>query len=80
MYVLFDSLNKIDEAETDTPTLQAVHRYIEDLTQLCRWFHHIYVDETTIGLWEIEWVRHFLYGRDFSWITCRIRIKRFFEG
>ena len=42
--------------------------------------YHSYVGEAATGIWAIEKFRHFLFGREFTWITDCSGLRQFFEG
>ena len=42
--------------------------------------YHGYVGEAAAGIWAIEKFRHFLFGREFTWMTDCSGLQKFFEG
>ena len=42
--------------------------------------YHGYVGEAAAGIWAIEKFRHFLFGKEFTWMTDCSGLQKFFEG
>ena len=43
--------------------------FISRKTKPQEWSYHSYVGEAATGIWAIEKLRHFLFGKEFTWIT-----------